>query len=673
MSRSISNMESLSACGECARLRLLSGGGKCEIARWALLLVLLCVWGSAGGCSSNGYLKVRKVPKNPLEGPLNLLSRKGPRPTDRTLQTLRRYDLEKSHSKDPDATLIRLQEEISKEPTADKLQAIAELTYIAAYKADAVGNKARALNLYGATVFYAYGYLFDPLYDSHRNPYDPQFRRSCDLYNAGLEAALRLIERNGQLSPGETLTVDTGTEQIRIDVIARGPWRVEDFEEFEFVSDFQITGLKNHHHSYGLGVPLIAVRSPGSADGAMEKYYPKKLTFPVTAFLRILPDQPGQPGQAGRCCVLELYDPRDSSTTQVANRLVPLETDLSTPLGYKLEKGQEESALSVATMGLLKPDTAESLQGLYMVEPYDPDKIPVLMVHGLWSSPMTWMEMFNDLLAYPEIRSNYQFWFYLYPTGKPFWASANQMRSELVEMRQTLDPQGNNPVFDHMVLVGHSMGGLVSMMQTLSSGNDFWQLVSEYPFDELQAEPDVREEIAQTVFFEPNASVHEVITIGTPHRGSTFANEYTRFLARKLISLPSRMLWVTQRLSLENPGFFRNTDLFTISTSVDSLAPDSPIFPAMLAAERAPWVGYHNIVGVIPEDSFLHRFSNRGDGVVDFDSAHRDDFQSEVVVDADHMKVHAHPRAILEVRRILLEHLADVRQAPRAAMATPGP
>ena len=217
------------------------------------------------------------------------------------------------------------------------------------------------------------------------------------------------------------------------------------------------------------------------------------------------------------------------------------------------------------------------------------------------------------------------------------------------------------PVFDQMVLVGHSMGGLVSMMQTIDSGNDFWQIISDHPFDELQAEPEVQEEIAQTVFFEPNPSVHEVITIGTPHRGSNFANEYTRFLARKLIRLPSRMLWVTQRLILENPGFFRDTDLLTISTSIDSLAPDSPVFPAMLAAKRAPWVSYHNIVGVLPEDSFLHRFSERGDGAVAFDSAHREDFQSEVVVDADHVTVHAHPRAILEVRRILLEHLAQVR------------
>lgn len=630
-----------------------------------LLIVIACH--AASGCASNRYLKVRRVPRNPLEGPLNLLSRKGPEPTDRTLQTLRRYDLEKTHRQNPDGALQQLQAELAQERSADILQALSELAYIAAYKADAVGNRERALNYYGATVFHAYDYLFDPQYDALRNPYDPQFRRVCDLYNTGLEAVLRIMNRNGQLAPGESQMFQTGQEQMQLEVVARGSWEVEDLEKLEFVSDYQITGLRNHHHSYGLGVPMIAVRRPSSTDDPVEQYYPAKLTVPVTAFLRIVP---AQPGQQARHCVLELCDPLDSTTTLVANRLVPLETDLSTPLGYNLDAPQSRAIFDIATLGLLNPVSAESIQGLYMVEAYDPQKIPVVMVHGLWSSPMTWMEMFNDLLAYPEIRSNYQFWFYLYPSGQPFWTSAQQMRADLAAARQTLDPSGVNPVFEQLVLVGHSMGGLVSMLQTLESGNDFWSILSDQPFEDLQAEPEVRSAIAQLVFFEPNPAVHTVITIGTPHRGSTYANEYTRFLARKLIRLPSHVLGIAQRLRLETPGFFRDTDLLAISTSIDSLAPNSPIFPAMLAAERAPWVDYHNVVGVVPKDSFWTRFSDVGDGVVDFASAHRDDFQSQIVVEADHMAVHAHPRTILEVRRILLEHLAEVR-ARSAATATP--
>jgi pimeloyl-ACP methyl ester carboxylesterase len=538
------------------------------------------------------------------------------------------------------------------------------LAYIAAFKADNLGKDAEALNLYGAAVFYAYDYLFDPTFDSVRNPYDPQFRRACDVYNTSLEAALRLIRKNGQLLPGETLMVDTGSEKIQVDVVTRGSWRPEEFERLEFVSDYQIKGLKNHHHCFGLGVPLLAVRRRPSEDDPLEKYYPDVLSFPVTAFLRIIPAQPGVSGSPVRRCMLELHDPINSTNTVVANRLVPLECDISTALGYKLEQSHEnnESVLA-ATVGLINPAKAEGIKGVYMVEPFDPRKIPVVMVHGLWSSPMIWMEMFNDLLAYPDIRGNYQFWFYLYPTGQPFWHSANRMREDLQELRQTLDPQGVNPIFDHMVLVGHSMGGLVSVMQTIDSGDDFWHILSDRPFDELQAAPEVRDRLADAVFFEANPGIDRVVTIGTPHRGSKFANEYTRFLARKLIQLPANIVRVSQQLTMENPGYFRDTDFLTISTSIDSLAPDCPVLPVMFQAERSPDTRYHNIVGIVQDDSWLRKFSERGDGVVAFDSAHRADFQSEIVVDADHVTVHAHPRAILEVRRVLLEHLAEIRAA----------
>jgi len=629
-----------------------------------LWLGLLVVLASCGGCARHRYLTVREVPENPLAGPLNLLSRTGPQPTDRTLQILRRYDLDELHHEDPAATLTQLQQEMRREPTADKIHAFSELAYINGYKADVLGKDDKALNLYGAAAFYAYAYLFDPCYDNYRNPYDPQFRRACDVYNASLEAALRLIRRNGQLLPGESLVVHTGSEQICVDVVARGSWRAEEFERLEFVSDYRITGLKNHHRSHGLGVPMLATRQVANPNNPLEKYYPETLSFPVTAFLRITPAPPGSPAQSTRHCVLELFDPLDSTDIVVANRLVPLETDISTALGYKLEKSHENNESLIATVGLLDPAKASDVEGLYMVEPYDPNKIPVLMVHGLWSSPMTWMELFNDLLAYPEIRRHFQFWFYLYPTGEPFWLSANQLRHDLAEVRQVLDPHQANPIFQHVVLVGHSMGGLVSVMQTLESDDHFWNVLSEKPFEQWQADPKIRRRVAETVFFHPSPMIGRVITIGTPHRGSKFANEYTRFLARKLIRLPSNLLWIAHQLTVENPGFFDNTELLTISTSIDSLAPDCPVFPALLEARRAPWTKYHNIVGVVEEDWLLSAFSEYGDGVVSFESAQRDDFASELVVNADHVSVHAHPRTVLEVRRILLEHLAESSSAP---------
>ena len=73
---------------------------------------------------------------------------------------------------------------------------------------------------------------------------------------------------------------------------------------------------------------------------------------------------------------------------------------------------------------------------------------------------------------------------------------------------------------------------------------------------------------------------------------------------------------------------------------------------------------YHNIVGLVPKRGILGSLMAGSDGVVSYESAHMDDVESELTVTADHTTVHGHPLAVLEVRRVLLEHLAELRNWP---------
>jgi pimeloyl-ACP methyl ester carboxylesterase len=288
------------------------------------------------------------------------------------------------------------------------------------------------------------------------------------------------------------------------------------------------------------------------------------------------------------------------------------------------------------------------------------------MVHGLWSSPVTWMEMFNDLRSDPQIRDHYQFWFYLYPTGQPFWFSAAEMREDLAHMREAVDPQQQHVALDQMVLVGHSMGGLVSKLQTVDSGNEFWGTLSERPFADVDADEDVRASLARTFFFDPNPSIRRVVTLGTPHRGSEVANDTTRWLGRQLIKIPSRILQGKHQLIARNPpGFFRPNAPLGITTSIDSLVPESPLLPVLLTAHAAPWVRYHTVAGDVPASGIASLFfDEQGDGVVSLESAQLENASSQIVIPADHSNVHRHPQSILEVRRILLQHLAELRSFP---------
>ena len=68
---------------------------------------------------------------------------------------------------------------------------------------------------------------------------------------------------------------------------------------------------------------------------------------------------------------------------------------------------------------VILPDRYMEETGIYFVQPYDPDKIPLVFVHGLVSSPDAFKNMINELAPEPWFRQNYQIWLYNYPTGNP--------------------------------------------------------------------------------------------------------------------------------------------------------------------------------------------------------------------------------------------------------------
>src|SRR5262249_17201240 len=149
----------------------------------------------------------------------------------------------------------------------------------------------------------------------------------------------------------------------------------------------------NQYRRYGLGVPLIGTRTAAQPI-ARHAFYPDAVSFPVSAFFRFegsLADL-----HRRRVGTLELYNPLAISTISAGGLKVPLGSDPTTPLAYFLAHSDLDAN---EFRGFLKPGTVESRAGIYMLEPYQPGKIPVLMVHGLLSSPLTWAPLFNDLRA----------------------------------------------------------------------------------------------------------------------------------------------------------------------------------------------------------------------------------------------------------------------------------
>lgn len=604
----------------------------------------------------------------------------------RALQTLRRWDLEGEYRHDPGAAYAKLQAACAHDPQPDTLFALAEMSYLFGKQTE---KSPDACCFYYLCAGYAYHYLFDGPGDS---PFDPRYRLACDLYNAGLAKCIRKAQDAGLLARPRVITgfqessaqLDYGLRHEQLHLPTRDgkgftlsvqyhgfPWEARDFGFFDFCSNYKIVGLANHYRSYGLGVPLMCQSSRLGSRGPL--LFPNEATCPVTAFFRF--EGSVADLHEHRSGVLELYNPLTIQQVTVAGRQVPLETDLTTPLAYFLSRTDLQE---VEYAGFLRPDKVERKSGIYTFEPYQRGKIPVVMVHGLLSSPLTWSAMFNDLRADPQLRDRFQFWFYLYPTGNPYLGSAADLRADLARLRKELDPHHQDAALDHMVLVGHSMGGLVSKLLTVDSGDGcFWKLVSHEPFDRLKGKPESRTELERMFFFGPVPGVERVVFIATPHHGSKLSPSLPGKLATELVELPRSLREAAKDLIKANPNSGPGDSYGTngVPTSVDLLAPGSPALE-LLAHKRPPdGVHYHSIIGQAPCNDPLREVSyllgqtdRRTDGVVPYASAHIDGVETEIVVEADHNNVHRHPLAVLEVRRILLEHLRQVEGQFKLAM-----
>jgi pimeloyl-ACP methyl ester carboxylesterase len=482
---------------------------------------------------------------------------------------------------------------------------------------------------------------------------DPDLPRARVLHSSAQEEFLRTTSgrsvkldekwRAGLEEQGIRLTIARDSEFLS----------PESFDRFFFDDDFAVKNLDDEHKTEGVGVPLIALRrfdlrALERREGE-EKFLMPRQVYPMTAVLKPEPTAPGEPYNLR----LELHDPLVESTVDLDGPAEPLAADLTTPLVYHFV----QSPLPILQeIGLLDPQWLEKVAGLYMLHPYEPGKIPIVLVHGLRSSPAAWMHVINALRGDPALRERYQVWLFMYPTGTPFPASAARLRKGLDELREVVDPEHADPAFDRAVLIGHSMGGLISKMMIEQSGDEIWKLVGRRPFEELKAEPEHREMMRRVFFFEPHPAIARVVFIATPHRGSDLGDQFIGRLADRLIRLPIPMRVLYRKLLAQNGEDFFTPEIREggLPSSIDELRTDNRLLRTLAGLPRKP-VPVHSIIGQNDPNLPIELGS---DGVVPYTSSHLDWATSELVVDGDH-GCQAEAETLRELRRILYLHLGQ--------------
>ncbi|KAB2638690.1 MAG: hypothetical protein DVB30_05810 [Verrucomicrobia bacterium] len=399
---------------------------------------------------------------------------------------------------------------------------------------------------------------------------------------------------------------------------------------FTPVDQFTIGGkyVEEHATRSGIGAPVVAI-GRGMNKEWRAIYFTRKTYYGVTAVARF----------EGSRCVIAFEDPLEKETTSVNGRIFPLGADFTVPLAVMLASSAPQSP---KLERMLFPEKYAETAQLSRLEPYNPNKAVVLVIHGLMDSPSTWAPMIINLRSNPEIRKNYQFWFYSYPSGYPYPYSASILRENLDGAEKRF------PLTKPMVVIGHSMGGCISRLLITDTGDNLWKLLFNKTPVQTKFPAESKKFYTDALIFKHRPEIGRVIFISSPLKGSELATISVGRIGSMLIRTPSALLTAGND-ALKIATFHANDlKLKRAPNSIDTLSPKNRFVRMINKIPITPGIPYHTIVG----DRGKGDSPNSSDGVVPYWSSHMDGAQSECIVPSDH-GAHQNPKAFAEVTRIL--------------------
>ncbi len=398
-------------------------------------------------------------------------------------------------------------------------------------------------------------------------------------------------------------------------------------------------GMKPRQTRAGLGAAII-----GTPQVAPLANYPKSGPKVSTTFL-ITFEEPRP--------TLRLIDTRIRPDWPVARGAVLLDFDGSLPVAMSVGRAREHW---IGILGFVSVASRLERAGIYLMEPYDPDRIPVLMIHGLQSSPLIWRNIAAAISTDLELQPHYQLWAFYYPTGLSILDSAEILRESLDELRNEVDPSRSHIASNRMVIIGHSMGGILTRSLVANVGTRVWEEISDATFEEIPLNPNRKAQLANRLFWKPDFAVEQAIFIATPHKGSNLATGLLGTLAKFLIHLPREILEFQAYTMGELSAWVRgDVNVPRVQSSIVGLAPNNALSRSLDASPFTPGVGLHSIIGDRGRRGAL---ADSSDGVVPYWSSHLPEAHTELVVPAGH-SAFKHPEAVERILQVLRHNLEE--------------
>jgi len=467
----------------------------------------------------------------------------------------------------------------------------------------------------------------DSLRQLDRNPANAEARRD---YNFAV-ARIFTVVRDAKLDPW-TQPMRVGANGEFTLTWKRDPRPEWDPALYDLIPadelDFKGTYVKDHVTKEGIGAPLVAKREL-TAQQASAFFCPPYIYYSVTATAQF----------EGSRCVISINDPLAAESVRVDGHTYPLAANFTASYALLLAR---EKPQKLGFARLLRPQEYAATARVARLEPYNPNKTVVLVIHGLMDTPVTWVPMVNDLRGDVDFRRNYQVWFYSYPSGYPYPYSAVILRHELDAIEKKF------PLRKPMVVIGHSMGGCITRTLITDTGTKLWMDAFGRPPAKTEMPAASKHLLEEAIIFKHRGEIGRVVFMSTPHRGANLASNWIGRIGSMLVRTPTKLLTIGRTLRESLTTDPAALQLKSVPNSVDTMAPNNRFVMGINTIPITPGIPYHSIIG----DRGRGDSPNSSDGVVPYWSSHLDGARSEFIAPCDHGSP-KNPQAIAEVHRIL--------------------
>ena len=484
------------------------------------------------------------------------------------------------------------------------------------------------------------------------NPGDMQARAD---YNFAVARAIEAIT-TAQLQPWKAplRCPGAGGDWLFTYKAGKGPewdpanYLIRPSDRFEFKGSL----VKQRTIKEGLGAPMV-VNSKGFDSTTVDPFSQgKQFFYGLTAIVSF----------KGRSCEALLLDPLASETVTYEGHAHPLAADFTAPIGLALA---ELKPGNVEVKGMFAPEKFRSSTRLARLQPYDPKKIPVLLVHGLGDSQATWAPMVESLRGDATFRNNYQVWFFSYPTGYPYPLMASVLRQQMDAINRRY------PDHKPIVVIGHSMGGMISRTLITDSGLNIWNRIFNTPPERTPLSKEAHDLMTKALIFQHRPEIARVIFCSASLGGSDMATGALGRLGADIIGSPSDLLEVGKEVAVLSKPRDDGEQLKNIPNSIQLLDPKNRFVTAINKIPPAKGIPYHSVIADRGKGGNLNRTPPIStDGIVPYWSSHINGAQSERIVPSDHWSNRS-PEGIAEVRRILLLHLKTAGGAASPSPSKP--